>query len=208
MRAEASKGSEEQLPRFTPTKTLAGQILYDDRTRTFRLYSKSTLYAFRADEGGNLEHLYWGKAVPPEDDLRYLAFSNVQLCFDPGPSNYFEDTTAIEDLIVPPVGMMMGDGMGDHLLQEWDQARKQGGGPTVGEFGEAAPAILGDQLAVLPSMDDDALNAARRENAAWRLMKMHEMKAAKEHAGEVVDDGELAALVELAALEDAAKAEQ
>lgn len=36
------------------------------------------------DEGLNLEHLYWGKAIPPDDDLRFMAFTNVQLCFDPG----------------------------------------------------------------------------------------------------------------------------
>jgi len=211
LRSEAAAAkAEDALPRFSSTKNLAGQILFDERTRTFRLYSKSTLYAFRADEGGNLEHLFWGNSVPPEDDLRYLAFSNVQLCFDPGPSNYFEDTTAIEDLMAPPVGLIAGESMGDHLLQEWDQARKQQSGVanTVGDFGDIAPALLGDQLAVLPSMDDEGLNAARRENAAWRLMKMHEMKAAKESAGEELDDGELAALVELAALEDAAREEQ
>jgi len=196
--------AEDPLPKFTCPTKLRGQILFDERTRTFRLYGKNTLYSFRADDGGNLEHLYWGTAIPPEDDLRYLAFSNVQLCFDPGPSNYFEDTTAIEDLLAPAVGIQTN--AHDHLLQEWDEARKKNVGSSAGDIADtAAPSILLDQLGVIPgSMDDEALNAARRENAAWRLMKMHEMRAEKlERATSASpeEEEELAALAELDELE-------
>lgn len=131
--------------------------------------------AFCADNGGNLEHLYWGAAVPPTDDLRYLSFSNVQLCFDPGPSNYFEDMTAIADLVEDEVEP-------EDLLKEWDQARKQN---TANLGGEAVDCVDGqvDKLHML-TLGDEAIANARRENAAWRLMKMYEMKQKRVEAGE------------------------
>ncbi|EKX40564.1 hypothetical protein GUITHDRAFT_75450 [Guillardia theta CCMP2712] len=126
----------------------AGKILFEERSSTFRLYGRNSLYAFRADEGGNLEHLYWGKSIPPQDDLRYLSFSNVQLSFDPGPLTYFEDITAIQDLVSEQLDH-------ENLLREWDNARKQ----------NVATCMFGE--------------AARRENAAWRLMKMQELKTSR-----------------------------
>jgi len=72
-------------------------VLFDPKTRIFRLYSRSALYAFRTDDSGDLEHLYWGAFVPPNDDLRYLALSNVQLCFDPGPFNAYDVDLSDQD---------------------------------------------------------------------------------------------------------------
>eukprot|EP00281_Chroomonas_sp_CCMP1168_P019285 CAMPEP_0206226650 /NCGR_PEP_ID=MMETSP0047_2-20121206/8208_1 /ASSEMBLY_ACC=CAM_ASM_000192 /TAXON_ID=195065 /ORGANISM="Chroomonas mesostigmatica_cf, Strain CCMP1168" /LENGTH=1037 /DNA_ID=CAMNT_0053649759 /DNA_START=69 /DNA_END=3183 /DNA_ORIENTATION=+ len=167
----------------------SGKVLFDENSRVFRLYGKEMMYSFRADEGGNLEHLYWGAAVPPTDDLRYLSFSNVQLCFDPGPSLVFEDMTAIEDLVQEDVEP-------EDLLKEWDQARKQnlGHNDVVESLGDGVEA-----LNMFP-IDEEAMAAARRENAAWRLMKMQEMKMKRLEDGQEpgVTDEELAELAELA----------
>eukprot|EP00288_Rhodomonas_lens_P002144 CAMPEP_0177729002 /NCGR_PEP_ID=MMETSP0484_2-20121128/21189_1 /TAXON_ID=354590 /ORGANISM="Rhodomonas lens, Strain RHODO" /LENGTH=229 /DNA_ID=CAMNT_0019241827 /DNA_START=148 /DNA_END=834 /DNA_ORIENTATION=+ len=143
-----------------------GKILWEEKTQTFRLYSKSTLYAFRVDEGLNLEHLYWGKAIPPDDDLRFMAFTNVQLCFDPGPMSQFEDTVIIDELLdVHEQADSDGD---DAMLEEWKNARKM--------------RVLEDDPF---GLDPDGLQSKdRRENAAWRLMKMRELQKQRAEEGE------------------------
>lgn len=59
-----------------PRVKLAGTVVVDEAGKHFRLYSKSSMYAFCVDPVGRIEHLYWGKALPPNDDLTYLSFSN------------------------------------------------------------------------------------------------------------------------------------
>jgi len=156
----------------------AGRVLYDESQKTFRLYGKGSLYAFRADEGGNLEHLYWGSAIPPSVDLRYLSIANVQIAFDPGPLEMFNDMTAIEDLV-------QHDTEPEDLLKVWEQSRRH------------AVDIDCAETPSLPQIDDEAIQAARRENAAWRLMKMQEIRQKREEAGEDgLEDEEIAKLVE------------
>lgn len=47
---------------------------FDPKTSTFRLYCGKSLYAFAIAEHENfLEHLYWGPALPPYYDLRYVS---------------------------------------------------------------------------------------------------------------------------------------
>eukprot|EP00871_Galdieria_phlegrea_P002367 jgi/Galph1/3130/GphlegSOOS_G1821.1 len=58
-------------------------VYYDSLTRTFRLRCKQSIYAFRVDDGRNLEHLYWGSSIPLEDDLLFLGFGNTPTPFDP-----------------------------------------------------------------------------------------------------------------------------
>lgn len=54
---------------------LTGTVVVDEGAKLFRLYSKSSMYAFCVDPVGRIEHLYWGKALPPTDELAYLSFS-------------------------------------------------------------------------------------------------------------------------------------
>uniref|UniRef100_A0A7S1T4J5 alpha-galactosidase n=1 Tax=Compsopogon caeruleus TaxID=31354 RepID=A0A7S1T4J5_9RHOD len=58
-------------------------VYFSPRTRTFTLMAKSSMYVMRVDDGRNLEHLYWGEALPMEDDLTYLSIGNTIIMFDP-----------------------------------------------------------------------------------------------------------------------------
>eukprot|EP00960_Hanusia_phi_P009446 273556-Hanusia_phi.AAC.3 len=166
--------------RHHASEDYAGQILFEATSSTFRMYGKSMMYAFRADENGSLEHLYWGSAIPPTDDLRFLSFSNVQLCFDPGPYTQFEfeNTIPIEDLF---------QGHDSHdphdLLREWERARKQidmAASPLVnGEFIDHASDERRGAEACSKFLPHDIISIARRENAAWRLMRMQDLKSGK-----------------------------
>ena len=61
----------------------SGGVHYAPLERTFRLYAGSSLYAFRVDDLGQLEHLYWGEAIPLTQDLAYCI--NTQLTFETTP---------------------------------------------------------------------------------------------------------------------------
>ncbi|KAF4723806.1 hypothetical protein FOZ63_033371, partial [Perkinsus olseni] len=63
----------------------ASGIVYDRYQRIFRLYTAGTLYAFRITTTGQLEHLYWGPKIPPEDDLTFLSLNSLTMAspFDP-----------------------------------------------------------------------------------------------------------------------------
>jgi hypothetical protein len=50
-------------------------ILFDADFKTFRLYAGGSMYAFCITPELGLEHLYWGVALPPGFDLRYLSQS-------------------------------------------------------------------------------------------------------------------------------------
>lgn len=58
-------------------------ITYDGQLRLFRLRCKTSMYAFRVDDARNLEHLYWGPSLSPNDDITYLVRSHVPAPFDP-----------------------------------------------------------------------------------------------------------------------------
>lgn len=58
-------------------------ITFDKKYRIFRLQCRSSTYAFRVDDDKNLEHLYWGPALPNSDSLLYLTKSAVAAPFDP-----------------------------------------------------------------------------------------------------------------------------
>jgi len=49
------------------------RIMFDASYETFRLYPGKSLYAFSISAELSFEHLYWGKALPPGYDLRYLS---------------------------------------------------------------------------------------------------------------------------------------
>ena len=149
-------------------KELAGRVLWDEATRTFRLYGATTLYAFCVDRGGNLNHLHWGEALPPDDDLRYLSFSNEQLCFDPSPFVEFTDMEPILDLVEGREDLS-----GTDLLREWGAARKGLAGIDPTQETAALDSSLG--LAPAIAAEGDAVALARRRNASWRLMRMHEI---------------------------------
>eukprot|EP01138_Halocafeteria_seosinensis_P016193 gb/GECG01016523.1/.p1 GENE.gb/GECG01016523.1/~~gb/GECG01016523.1/.p1 ORF type:complete len:1331 (+),score=182.87 gb/GECG01016523.1/:1-3993(+) len=64
----------------------AGKIYYRSATRSFYLCCASSVYCFRIDKNGWLEHLYWGPCIDSNDDMTYLQYANVDLPFDPKPS--------------------------------------------------------------------------------------------------------------------------
>ena len=70
-------------------------IFFERSTRTFRLYSRSTLYAFHVDDYGRLEHLYWGPALDQSLDLLYLRSANVPLTFE---TTDDDDEAAVVDI--------------------------------------------------------------------------------------------------------------
>eukprot|EP00171_Calliarthron_tuberculosum_P020828 IDg20828t1 len=59
------------------------RITFDKKYRIFRLQCRTSTYAFRVDDDKNLEHLYWGPALPNTDSLLYLTKSAVAAPFDP-----------------------------------------------------------------------------------------------------------------------------
>lgn len=79
-------GRLKQCAQFTgdPERT-AGTICFHEETRAFYLTGKSMTYAFKIDQNGWIEHLYWGERVASDDDLTYLCAANINLPFDPKP---------------------------------------------------------------------------------------------------------------------------
>jgi len=160
-------------------QSLAGTISYDEESKIFRLYGKQSMYCFRVDERGSLEHLHWGGPLDPKDDLRYLTYSNQALPFDPGPGVFFENMAPLQDLL----------GAGQEVFQdpnvlrgEWETARLvQSNLAAVEENPLSGPLQL-------EAAEVAAFEARRRENATWRLMKMQELQARR--AAEGSDGGE------------------
>ncbi|KAF4713380.1 Vacuolar protein-sorting-associated protein 28, partial [Perkinsus olseni] len=86
---------EEDLEEISPLPLASGQegylsgggggIIYDRLQRIFRLYTTDSMYAFRITTTGQLEHLYWGPNIPPEDDLTFLSLNSLTMAspFDP-----------------------------------------------------------------------------------------------------------------------------
>jgi hypothetical protein len=65
---------------YRPVKATSN-ITFDERDKTFRLYSGKSIYSFCISPELTLEHLHWGEAVPPGYDLRYLCQSSRQTHF-------------------------------------------------------------------------------------------------------------------------------
>lgn len=82
MSAESHGVRARSYPAQASTE-LAPGVYFDDSLRIFRLRCKNAMYAFRVDDAKNLEHLYWGPALPIADDILYLAKSHVPAPFDP-----------------------------------------------------------------------------------------------------------------------------
>jgi hypothetical protein len=51
-------------------------ISFDERDKTFRLYSGKSIYSFCISPELTLEHLHWGETIPAGYDLRYLCQSS------------------------------------------------------------------------------------------------------------------------------------
>lgn len=77
-----ARSGSEPVRAYEQTPNENSRIHFERSTRTFRLYSRSTLYAFHVDDHGRLEHLYWGPALDKSLDLLYLRSANVPLTFE------------------------------------------------------------------------------------------------------------------------------
>jgi hypothetical protein len=62
--------------------TSTPNCFFDEDFKTFRLYTGKSLYAFCITAELTLEHLYWGKYLPPGYDLRYLSQSSRNAVFN------------------------------------------------------------------------------------------------------------------------------
>lgn len=119
-------------------------ITYDGQLRLFRLYAKTSLYAFRVDDARNLEHLYWGPALPYDDDITYLIRSHVPAPFDP--------KGTVNDSLARTLGL-------DELTHI----------DSVHKLSESWRHFLRANDPSIPSMSEDAQRNRRLENASWRL---------------------------------------
>ncbi len=59
------------------------RVIFEPEGRVFKLFAGDSLYALRVSEADTLEHLYWGPALAPDVDIRYMSRSNVPQPFDP-----------------------------------------------------------------------------------------------------------------------------
>mmetsp|Transcript_12750 Transcript_12750/g.21198 ORF Transcript_12750/g.21198 Transcript_12750/m.21198 type:complete len:218 (-) Transcript_12750:53-706(-) len=62
--------------------TSTPRVFFDEDFKTFRLYAGTSMYAFCITPELALEHLYWGEALPPGYDLRYLSQSSRNAHFN------------------------------------------------------------------------------------------------------------------------------
>ncbi|KAJ1405209.1 hypothetical protein B484DRAFT_404505 [Ochromonadaceae sp. CCMP2298] len=62
--------------------TSTQNVFFDQDFKTFRLYAGKSMYAFCITPELALEHLYWGEALPPGYDLRYLSQSSRNAHFN------------------------------------------------------------------------------------------------------------------------------
>jgi len=61
--------------RFAKEVASTKNVFFDEDFKTFRLYAGNSMYCFCITPDLSLEHLYWGKRLPPGYDLRYLSQS-------------------------------------------------------------------------------------------------------------------------------------
>lgn len=119
-------------------------INYDGQLRLFRLYSKTSLYAFRVDDARNLEHLYWGPALSSVNDITYLIRSHVPAPFDP--------KGTVTDSLARTLGL-------DELTRlDAVHKRPDGWRPLVRPTDPATQAL-----------SEDVKHSRRLENVSWRL---------------------------------------
>jgi alpha-galactosidase len=128
--------------------TLSPGIYYDGSRRLFRLRCKDTLYAFRVDDQRNLEHLYWGPALPADDDITYLTRAHVPAPFDPRGNVSLAEKLGLDELDEITEG-------GQALTESWRVFTREKNDPNVSKTVR--------------------LKSRRLENASWRMWHMERM---------------------------------
>lgn len=124
-------------------------VHFNPARRIFRLRTPNCLYAFRISDSKDLEHLYYGRPLPLEDDLTYLARANVAAPFDPQP------VSAAEALGLRELNDLT-EGDQSQLAERWRSFSSQRGS-------EVGP-------------DGVPLKPRRLENASWRIWGMRRSK--------------------------------
>jgi len=144
-------------------------ITYEDSGRVFKLFAGRSLYAMRISESGSLERLYWGKALPPNTDLRYLNRSNVAQPFDPTVSH--KDTNRTNDSYVKKI---VDDRMSDPLAKALRGA--SGDTDPLAMWKAHRGAADGEQAMKISHADSSVPGSSayerRLENIGWRLLAM------------------------------------
>ncbi|KAF4677433.1 Vacuolar protein-sorting-associated protein 28 [Perkinsus chesapeaki] len=126
-------------------------ILYDRDQRIFRLYTAETLYAFRITTTGQLEHLYWGPSIPPEDDLTFLSLNSLTMASPFDPTGQARPAGGIREIT-----SAYGKGLEvEDLSERWKT------------YSREAKSGIGEDL--------------RRENAFWRRWRMSQLERAEEN---------------------------
>lgn len=57
-------------------------VIFNEKTKTFKLDTPSSTYAFEIHDGGYLVHLYYGSKLP-DDGLKHLSFRHASASFSP-----------------------------------------------------------------------------------------------------------------------------
>ena len=160
---------------------MAPHVVFEESGQVFKLTAGRSMYAMRVSEGGGLEHLYWGPALPDGTDLRYITRSNVAQPFDP--------TVSHKEVMLAPqhqVGDQLANTPTDPLAEAlslrtdpltlWRTHR----GAADGE--QAMKASHADHATTA-----DSIYERRLENISWRLLHLH--------ATEPVDQSKVASKV-------------
>jgi hypothetical protein len=120
------------------------RVIFDATFKTFRLYPGKSLYAFSISPELTLEHLYWGKRLPPGYDLRYLSQSSRMLHFNTAEQHASVADDAVRDSLFKDLEWVSIE----KLQDTWRKSKTHN----------------------VDTSDSESLLQRRLENLSWRLM--------------------------------------
>lgn len=137
------------------------RIFFDETCRTFRLYPGESLYAFSITQELSLEHLYFGPALHPGFDLRYLSSSSRRTHFET--SEMYEKTIHAQSM------------KRSNQMIESDEILFQMAPATVEDLQEIwrRNRVTSGTSPLSATMDTlESFERRRRDNFAWRMMSL------------------------------------
>jgi len=146
----------------------SGHVIFEREDRVFKLYAGKSMYALCVSEAGTLDHLYWGPALPPKVNLKYILRGNVPQPFDPTVNVREADPPAQPSEANAVLSEVMGQTVGGNksLFDVWKEHR--GSEPKAAQIHRN-------------SSKEKELSAAastferRLENMTWRLLGMNKL---------------------------------
>lgn len=123
---------------------MTSRILFDEKFNTFKIYFGSSLYALCITPELSLEHLYWGKQLHSEFDLRYLSQSSRMTPFLTSEENISHAALSTEPYL--PISE---EETLEALQETWRKSK-------ISSFGQYE--------------ESEFIKQKRIENLSWRLM--------------------------------------